>query len=201
MSVIFILPVCLTYWPRKYTTRVDPFVVNSHQVWSWYDHPLPSYSVFVCWYVTWPGDFDLLTLNSCHTWPVMWPTLSPSLKTVRLFIRELRVITVPIDYRRKCVRGHSACAESRDPCVGGQKQLHIWNPRAPFSLYNFYWATTTIKGRLLSSRPMLKPFSGEKNSKSRRNGVQKWWFWGKMGVETLDFGFATPKRHSKLCSF
>jgi len=29
-------------------------------------------------------------------------------------------------------------------------------------LYNFYWAPTTIKGRLLSSRPMLKPFSGKK---------------------------------------
>jgi len=29
-----------------------------------------------------------------------------------------------------------------------------------YSLYNFYWATTTIKGRLLSSRSMLKPFSG-----------------------------------------
>jgi len=39
------------------------------------------------------------------------------------------------------------------PVVGGQKQLHIWNPRSRFgySLYNFYWATTTIKGRLLSS--------------------------------------------------
>jgi len=29
------------------------------QSWSWYDYPLPSYSVFVCWYVTWPGDLDL----------------------------------------------------------------------------------------------------------------------------------------------
>ena len=54
MSAIFLLPVCLTYRPRKYTTPVDPHVDNSHQVWSWYDHPLPSYSVFVCWYVTWP---------------------------------------------------------------------------------------------------------------------------------------------------
>ena len=26
MSAIFLLPVCLTYWPRKYTTRVDPHV-------------------------------------------------------------------------------------------------------------------------------------------------------------------------------
>jgi len=59
MSAIFLLPVCLTYWPRKYTTRVDPHVDHSHQVWSWYDHPLPSYSVFVWWYVTWPGDLDL----------------------------------------------------------------------------------------------------------------------------------------------
>ena len=60
---------------------------------------------------------------------------------------------------------HRTCAESRDPWVGDQKRLHIWNPRPRFaySLCNFYWATTTIKGRLLSSRPMLKPFSGEKN--------------------------------------
>ena len=42
--------------------------------------------------------FDLLTLNSCHTWRVTWPTLPPSLKILRLFVRELRVITVPIDY-------------------------------------------------------------------------------------------------------
>jgi len=53
----FLLPVCLTYWPRKYTTRVDPSVDNSHQVWSWYDHTLPSYSVFVCRYSTWPLTF------------------------------------------------------------------------------------------------------------------------------------------------
>ena len=52
--VPFLLPVCFTYWPRKYTTRVDPHVDNSHQVWSWYDHTLPIYSVFVCWYVSWP---------------------------------------------------------------------------------------------------------------------------------------------------
>ena len=34
---------------------------------------------------------------------------------------------------------HCACAESRDPWVGGQKQLHYWNPRPRFvySLCNF----------------------------------------------------------------
>jgi len=72
--------------------------------------------------------FDLLTLNSSHTWRVTRPTLPLSLKT---FVHELRVITVPIDY-------HWKCAESR----GGQKQLHFWNPRLRFaySLYNFVWA-------------------------------------------------------------
>ena len=49
----------LTYCPRKYTTCVEPHVDNSHQVWSWYEHPLPSYSVFVCRYVTWPCGLDL----------------------------------------------------------------------------------------------------------------------------------------------
>jgi len=133
MSAIFLLPVCLTYWPRKYTTRVDPHVDNSHQVWSWYDHTLPSYSVFVCWYVTWPCDLALLILNNCHTWRVTWPTLPPSLKTLRLFAHELRVITVPIDYHWICEHGHSACAESRDPWAGGQKQLHFCNPRPRFT--------------------------------------------------------------------
>ena len=148
MSAIFLLPVCFTYWPRKYATRVGPNVDNSHQVWSWYDHTLPSYSVFV---VDTSRDFvtltfDLLTLNSCHAWRVTWPTLPPSLKTLRLFFHELRVITVPIDYHWKCVPGHCACAESRDLRIGDQKQLHFWNPRPRFaySLYNFCWATTTI---------------------------------------------------------
>jgi len=66
MSAIFLLPVCLIYWPRKYTTCVDPHVDNSHQVWSWYDHTLPSYSIFVCRYGTWPCDlwpFDLEQLS------------------------------------------------------------------------------------------------------------------------------------------
>jgi len=59
--------------------------------------------------------FDLLTLKSCHSWLVTWSTLPPSLMTLWPFVHELRVITVPIDYHRKCVRGHCACAESRDP--------------------------------------------------------------------------------------
>jgi len=60
---IFLHPVCLTYWPRNSTTRVDPHVDNFHQVWSWYVHTLPSYSVFVCWYVTWLCDLDFWTLD------------------------------------------------------------------------------------------------------------------------------------------
>jgi len=42
--------------------------------------------------------FDHLTLSSCHTRRVTWPILPPSLKTLRLLVHELRVITVPIDY-------------------------------------------------------------------------------------------------------
>jgi len=58
MSAIFLLPVCLTYWSGKYTTRVDPHVDNFRKVWSWYDHTLLSYGVFLCWYITWLCDLD-----------------------------------------------------------------------------------------------------------------------------------------------
>jgi len=135
--------------------------------------------------------FDRLTLNSCFTWWVTWPTLPPSLKTLRLFVHELRVITVPIDYHWKCVCCQCACAESRDQWVGGQKQLHIWNPVPQFacSLYNFYWATTTIKGHLLSSRPMLKPFSGEKILSHAEMVVL-----GENGGRNLRFWFHDPQK-------
>ena len=66
MWAIFLFRGRLTYWPRKYTTRVDPHVDNSHQVWSWYDHKLPSDSVFACWYVTWPCDLDLWPFDLEH---------------------------------------------------------------------------------------------------------------------------------------
>ena len=45
----------------------------------------------------WPLTFDLLTLNSCHTWWVTCTTSPPSMKTLSLSVLELRVITVPID--------------------------------------------------------------------------------------------------------
>jgi len=62
--------------------------------------------------------FDLLTLNSWSTWRVKWPTLPPSMKTLRLSVLELWVITFPVGYHWKCVRCHCACAELRDPWVG-----------------------------------------------------------------------------------
>ena len=100
----------------------------------------------------------LLTLNSWRAWRVTWQTLPPSLNTLRLSVLDLWVITFPFGYHRECVRGHCACAESRDPWVGGQNQLHFWNsrPRFAYSLYKFPWATTTIKVRLISSVTNVK---------------------------------------------
>ena len=97
--------------------------------------------------------FGLLTLNCWRAWQVTWPTLPLSLNTLCLSVLDLWVIRFPFGYHRVCICGHCACAESRDQWVGGQKQLHFWNPQPWFaySLYNFSWATTTIKGRLLSS--------------------------------------------------
>jgi len=85
------------------------------QVWSRYDDPLLSYSVFadntLRDLVTLA--FDLLTLNICHTWRVSWPTLQQCWKILYLLILELWVITSSFGHYWKCVRGHCACAESR----------------------------------------------------------------------------------------
>jgi len=79
--------------------------------------------------------FDLLTLNSWRTWRVTWPTLPPSLNTLCLSVVDLWVITFPLGYHWECVRGHCACTESRDPWVGGQKQLHFLEFQTPICLF------------------------------------------------------------------
>ena len=171
----------------------DPWVGGQKQLHFWNPRPRFAYSLYnfywatttikgrLLWSVTnaktldcvnflcvtlWPCDLDLWQFNLEQFSYVAGHVANPATKfeDAMTFVHELRVITFPIDYHWKCVRGHCACAESREQWVGVQKQLHIWHPRPRFacSLCNFYWATTTIKGRLLSSRPMLKPFSGEK---------------------------------------
>jgi len=114
----------LTYWPRKYTTRVDPHVDNSRQfevdmtihcrvfrfclptchvtLWPW-----PS--IFWPWTYVMHGESRD---QHCHQ---VWRPRGP-----RLSVLELWVITFPVGYHWKCVRGYCACAESRDPWVGGQ---------------------------------------------------------------------------------
>ena len=155
MSAIFLLPVCLTSWPRKYTTRVDPHVDNSHQVWSWHDHTLPSYSVFVCRHVTWPCDLDLWSFDlenmSCMANDVVnLATKYEDPMPIRSWVTSYNVSWwLPLKMRTRPLRMRRITW----PMSGGEKRLHFWNPRPRFaySLCHFYWATTTIKGRLLSS--------------------------------------------------
>jgi len=148
MSAIFLLPVCLTYWPRKYTTRVDPQVDNSHQVWSWYDHTLPSYSVFVCRYVTWPCDldlwpFDLEQLQFMAGHVINLATKFQDPVPIRSWFMSHNVSRwLPLRMRTRPLR----MREWRDPWVGAQKQLHFWNPRLWFaySLCKFGGSTMNV---------------------------------------------------------
>jgi len=86
-SAIFLLYPCMTYWPRKFITHVDPYRDNFHQVWSLYDHTLPSYSVVAA--DTWR---NFLTLNSWRSWRVKRRTVPPSLTILRIFLFELNMI-------------------------------------------------------------------------------------------------------------
>jgi len=118
VSAIFLLPVCLTYWPRNYTTRIDPHVDNSHRVWSTSTAELEC---SVWWYVKWPYDLDLwpfdleqLSHMACHV-----SNPATMFEDLRLFVLELSVITSFIGYHWHCVFGYCAWAVSRDLCVGG----------------------------------------------------------------------------------
>ena len=149
MSAIFLLPVCLTYWSRMYTTRIDP--LTKIEVDMTIHCRVTAFLVW--WYVTRPGDLDLwpfdleqLSLMAGHVTnpatkfedPTTIPLSATSYNDSHWLALEMR--TRPLRMRR------ITWLVNR-----GSKQLHIWNPwpRFAYSLYNFYWATTTIKGRLL----------------------------------------------------
>jgi len=112
-----------------------PHVDNSHQVWRLYDHPLPSYSVFLCWYVTRPWDLDL------------WPFDLEQLMYMAGYVTNLAtnfkdpmpirswVMSYNVGYHWKCVRGHCACAESRDTWVGGSKTITFLESTTPIYLF------------------------------------------------------------------
>jgi len=80
------------------------------------------------------------------------------------------------------------------PVSRGSKTVTFLECSTPIclSLYNFYWAPTTIKCRLLSSRPMSKPFSGEKNcpvEMGPKNGGL-----GENGGSNLRYWFRDPQK-------
>ena len=88
-------------------------------------------------------------------------TLPPSLKTLRLFVHELRVIKFPIDYHWRCVRGHCACAESRDPRVGGKNNYIFGIPDPDLPIHYTTFIGLRRRLRVVYSRAVpCKPFSG-----------------------------------------
>jgi len=135
MSATFLPPVCFTYWPRKYTTRVDPHVDNSHQVWSWYDHTLPSYSVFVRWYVSWPCDLDLWPFDleqlSCMAGHVTHPaTKSEEPTTIRSWVTSYNGShSLPLKMRTRPLRMR------RVTRIGDQKTITFLESPTPICLF------------------------------------------------------------------
>jgi len=133
MFAIFLLPVCLTYWPTMYTTRVDPHVDNSHQAWKW--------SHVTLWPWLWPFDLEQVSFMAGHVTnlankcedltPISFWVMSYNVSPWLL----LKMRTRPLRMRR------ITWLVSR-----GQKQLHFWNarPRFAYSLCNFGGSTIKV---------------------------------------------------------
>jgi len=126
-SAIFLLPVCLTYWPRKYTTSVDNGGDNFYQVWSWYDHPLPTYSILddntLCDLDLWPFGLEQLSYLAGHV-------IDPLTKF------EVRV-SAHVQYHDLLLVGDvnvlSQSYSSTSTYRIALKKLNIWSHLQPFS--------------------------------------------------------------------
>jgi len=119
----------------RFPVRVQNFGDNPHQVWSWYDHTLPSYSVFVWWYITWLCDFDFwpfvleeLLCMAGHVTNLATKLEDPM--SIRSWFMSHNVSRwLPLRMRTRPLRMRRITW----PVSRGQKQLHFWNPRPWFA--------------------------------------------------------------------
>ena len=91
-------------------------------------------------------------------------------------------------------------AGSRDLWIEGRRLPHIWIPwpRFAYSLYNFHWATMTIKGSLQASIPIVKAFL----TRNLWSPVENWreigFFWGEIWGRNVQFCFRDPQKSTCL---
>jgi len=135
--------------------------------------------------------------NSSHFWNT-WPQIAYSF----CHFQGARTKMKPC-YRRKIAFSHyegykvyCACAVSRNLFIGGPPKPHVtmFSPRLIYSLYNFYWATMTIRGSLYWSIPMLKLFSVAKNEVPSNIGPRNGGFF-KFKGPNIKYSHRDPKRH------
>ena len=135
---------CLPYFYFRFVWLTDleiiphastPTFDNSHQVWSWYDHTLPSYNVFVCWYVTWlcdldfrPFDLEQLLCMAGHVTNLASRFKDP-VPVSSWFMSHNVFRWLPLRKRTRPLRMRRITW----PVSRGSKQLYFWNLRLWFA--------------------------------------------------------------------
>jgi len=100
---------------------------------------------FLCYYVAWPYDLDLLNLRVSHVQCFSCPTHIPIFIILRLSDTELRVLNISSHFRnlKQSLRMRGVTW----PLTGGKNSSHFWNPWPQFaySLCHFQGDMTKIK--------------------------------------------------------
>jgi len=171
---------CLTHIPIFIILRLSVSELRLLNIWSHFRYLKQSVRMRR---VTWP-----LTggKNSLHFWNP-WPKFAYSLCHFYGATTKIKPC-----YRQKIAFSHyegyrvyCGCAVSCDQCIGGPPKPHVtifW-PRIAYSLYNFYWATMTIKGSFILEHSHVKAVFGRKKTKSSQNRSPKWRFFGSLRVQ------------------
>jgi len=155
-----------------------------HQLWRSYDYPFLSSETSVIgyhWQCVCSHHACAVLRDLCVGGQPQYfldPDLSFTLQLTWLYTINVKRVILQKSVL-PCVKGHAKMRMRQVTwsVTRGKKQLHIWNPRSHFaySLYNFYWATITIKGRLQMRFLPMGGFRFKKNKLSFGAKFGAWW--------------------------
>ena len=134
------------------------------------------YLMFLCYYIVWPCDFDLLTLTVLRILHMLHICQTRASILIILWLSVTELWIIEFDRIAVIRHSHCGCTVSRDLSSEGKNDPHFWNPWPQLTPQNeeLSHPKGTAKSRILSRNSCYKILHAVCHP-GRKHACQFWW--------------------------